>query len=134
MEENFPGGLEQNTISPECILRVEIRYERDSERDRLLKALRDITNRSYVDGTKSNLNGLIQRDVMEENVKQLELIKKLERITNMTIPTEKRGGVSDANIVASCGVTTLVRTGLGLLGDCGPITIYGGEARLRRRF
>ncbi len=31
---------------------------------------------------------------MEENVKQLELIKKLERITNMTIPTEKRGGVT----------------------------------------
>ncbi len=109
------GGIGANTISPECILRVEIRYERDSERDRLLKALRDITNRSYVEGTKSNLNGLIQRDVMEENVKQLELIKKLERITNMTIPTEKRGGVSDANIVASCGVTTL--DGFGPFGD-----------------
>ncbi len=34
---------------------------------------------------------------MEENAKQLELIKKLERITNMTIPTDQRGGVSDAN-------------------------------------
>jgi len=64
------GGIGANTISPECILRVEIRYERDSERDRLLKALRDITNRSYVEGTKSNLNGLIPKRCNGRDAKQ----------------------------------------------------------------
>ena len=109
------GGIGANTISPECKLKVEIRYEKNSERDRLLKALEDITDKSYISGTSSTLDGLIQRDVMEEKPKQLELIERLEEITKVKIPTEKRGGVSDANIVASCGVTTL--DGFGPYGD-----------------
>jgi len=109
------GGIGANTISPECRLKVEIRYEKNSERDKLLKALKEITDRSFVDGTSSSLNGLIQRDVMEENQEQLKLIKKLEEITKVKIPTEKRGGVSDANIVASCGVVTI--DGFGPYGD-----------------
>ena len=109
------GGIGANTISPECKLKVEIRYEKNSERDRVLKALEDITEKSYIDGTESKLDGLIQRDVMEQNSKQLELIQKLERITGRKIPIERRGGVSDANIVASCGVTTL--DGFGPFGD-----------------
>jgi len=52
---------------------------------------------------------------MEENPKQLELIERLEEIAKIKIPTEKRGGVSDANIVASCGVITL--DGFGPYGD-----------------
>ncbi|SFV51498.1 Acetylornithine deacetylase/Succinyl-diaminopimelate desuccinylase and related deacylases [hydrothermal vent metagenome] len=109
------GGIGANTISPSCELVVEIRYKLNSERDRLLKALDEITMTSFVDGTNSTLDGLIQRDVMEPFIKQQELISKLEEITNQTIPTEQRGGVSDANHVASCGVTTL--DGFGPFGD-----------------
>jgi len=109
------GGIGANTISPSCKLIVEIRYKINSERDRLLQALNDITHKSFVQGTISKLDGLIQRDVMEPSSKQKELISKLEEITNQTIPTEQRGGVSDANIVASCGVTTL--DGFGPFGD-----------------
>jgi glutamate carboxypeptidase len=109
------GGIGANTISPSCELKVEIRYKINSERDRLLKALEEITNKSFINGTKSKLNGLIQRDVMEENQKQIELISKLEDITGEKILTEQRGGVSDANHVASCGVITL--DGFGPFGD-----------------
>ena len=109
------GGIGANTISPKCELLLEIRYKTNSERDRLLKALDDITKTSYVAGTVSNLDGLIQRDVMEQNQDQLDFIKKLENITEQTIPTEQRGGVSDANHVASCGVITL--DGFGPFGD-----------------
>jgi glutamate carboxypeptidase len=109
------GGIGANTISPSCELIVEIRYKLNSERDRLLKALDDITATSFVEGTISTLNGLIQRDVMEPSDKQYELIAKLEEITKQTIPTEQRGGVSDANHVASCGVITL--DGFGPFGD-----------------
>ncbi len=109
------GGIGANTISPKCELLLEIRYKLNSERDRLLHALNRITNKSYVEGTTSTLEGLIQRDVMEPNEKQLEFIKKLESITNQTIPTEQRGGVSDANHVASCGVITI--DGFGPFGD-----------------
>ena len=109
------GGIGANTISPKCELLLEIRYETNNEKHRLLKALDDITNTSYVDGTISKLDGLIQRDVMEENQKQLDFIKKLETITNQKILTEHRGGVSDANHVASCGVITI--DGFGPFGD-----------------
>ena len=109
------GGIGANTISPSCELVVEIRYKLNSERDRLLDALDTITETSFVDGTTATLDGLIQRDVMEPFPKQQELIAKLEEITNETIPTEQRGGVSDANHVASCGVVTL--DGFGPFGD-----------------
>ncbi len=109
------GGIGANTISPKCELLLEIRYTTNDEKIRVLNALNKITNTSYVSGTISTLTGSIQRDVMQENEKQLELIKELETITNSKILTEKRGGVSDANIVASCGVTTL--DGFGPFGD-----------------
>jgi len=109
------GGIGANTISPKCELLLEIRYKQNSEKQRLLKALENITNKSFVNGTVSTLDGLIQRDVMEENSKQLIFIKKLENITNEKIPTEQRGGVSDANHIASCGVVTL--DGFGCFGD-----------------
>ncbi len=109
------GGIGANTISPKCELLLEIRYTTNDEKIRVLNALNKITNTSYVSGTISTLTGSIQRDVMQENEKQLELIKELEVITNTKILTEKRGGVSDANIVASCGVTTL--DGFGPFGD-----------------
>lgn len=109
------GGIGANTISPNCELLLEIRYKTNDERDRLLKALDRITQTSYVEGTTSTLSGLIQRDVMEPNYKQSALLEKLEIITGQTIPTEQRGGVSDANHVASCGVVTL--DGWGPFGD-----------------
>jgi glutamate carboxypeptidase len=123
------GGIGANTISPKCELLLEIRYTKNSERDRLLKALEVITNTSYVKGTSSTLSGLIQRDVMEPNEAQQKFIKKLEQITNTKIPTEQRGGVSDANHVASAGVVTL--DGFGPYGD-GDHTIH--ERALKSSF
>jgi len=123
------GGIGANTISPKCELLLEIRYNKNSERDRLLSALEEITNTNYVDGTISKFDGLIQRDVMEPNEQQLQFIETLEKITNLKIKTEQRGGVSDANHVASCGVITL--DGFGPFGD-GDHTIH--ERALKSSF
>ncbi len=123
------GGIGANTISPKCELLLELRYTQNRQRDRLLNALEKITNTSYVEGTKSILNGLIQRDVMEHNCNQDKLISVLQRITNEQLLTENRGGVSDANIVASNGVTTL--DGFGPFGD-GDHTIH--ERALKSSF
>ncbi len=109
------GGIGANTISPTASLLLELRYTQNTERDRLLKALEKISNSSYVKGTTANLSGQIQRDVMEANEAQKALIEHIEKITNIEIKTESRGGVSDANIVASQGVTTL--DGFGPFGD-----------------
>ena len=109
------GGIGANTISPSCEMLLEIRFTTVDEKYRLLTALDNISNTSYVKGSISKLDGLIQRDVMQENKKQLDFIKKLEMITDTKIPKEQRGGVSDANHVASCGVVTL--DGFGPFGD-----------------
>jgi len=109
------GGIGANTISPNAELLLELRYTQNSERDRLLNALEEITNTSYVEGTKATLSGLIQRDVMEANDSQATLIEQIEKLSKEKLPTEQRGGVSDANIIASQGVTTL--DGFGPFGD-----------------
>jgi len=109
------GGVGANTISPNCHLTFEIRYETVEEKNRLLSNIENIVNNSFVKGTVAKLSGGIQRDVMEENQKQIQLIKKIEKISGYKLPTEKRGGVSDANIIASCGVTTI--DGFGPFGD-----------------
>lgn len=109
------GGIGANTISPKATMLLELRYTLQEEKERLLKALEQITNTSYVNGTKATLSGLIQRDVMQENEKQIALIQKFEKICGGKIKREKRGGVSDANITAHTGVVTI--DGFGPYGD-----------------
>ncbi|MCF6201276.1 MAG: M20 family metallopeptidase [Hydrogenimonas sp.] len=109
------GGVGANTVSPRAKLLLELRYANNKERARLMEALAKIVEHSFVDGTSARLAGAIQRDVMEPNEWQMELIKEIEKISGVKIKTESRGGVSDANIAASAGVVTL--DGLGPYGD-----------------
>jgi glutamate carboxypeptidase len=109
------GGIGANTISPSAQIIVEIRYSQTPERDRLLRALNEIISQPKVSGVSAILSGKIQRDVMQPNDKQIVLLKKLENILGESLPTEQRGGVSDANIIAATGVPTL--DGFGPYGD-----------------
>jgi glutamate carboxypeptidase len=109
------GGLGANTISPQAQIVVEIRYTQSAERERLLAALKAICTESKIAGVKAVLGGDIQRDVMQSSDKQAALLSDIEQILGYTLKTEKRGGVSDANIVSSVGVATL--DGFGPFGD-----------------
>lgn len=109
------GGIGINTVSPHCELMMEFRFDKKEEETRIINEVEKITSISYVEGTKSHADGIIQRGVMEENDKQLELISFFEKLTKQKILTERRGGVSDANIVSSCGTITL--DGFGPFGD-----------------
>lgn len=111
----FEGGIGANTISPSAHMTFEIRYESNQQRDFLLSSIDTILNKSYVENTTSTISGGIQRDVMQESDRQLELVKALEDISGDKILTEHRGGVSDANIISSNGVITL--DGFGPFGD-----------------
>ncbi|NPA30334.1 MAG: M20 family metallopeptidase [Epsilonproteobacteria bacterium] len=109
------GGVGANTVSPRAKLLLEMRYADNREKERLLKGLDETVRTAFVEGTKAVLSGSIQRDVMEPNPWQTKLIGAMARISGRSLPTESRGGVSDANIVASAGVVTL--DGLGPYGD-----------------
>lgn len=123
------GGVGANTISPYASLVFELRYKDTNERDRALQAIDKIVDHSFVDGTISKLRGDIQRDVMLTSLESLKLVKNIEKITNLSIDYEERGGVSDANIVSSCGVITL--DGFGPFGD-GDHTVH--ERALKKSF
>ncbi|MEA1982050.1 MAG: M20 family metallopeptidase [Campylobacterota bacterium] len=109
------GGIGANTISPHAHLTFELRYKTADEKNRVLKSIEKIVSTSYIDGTKSLLSGGIQRDVMQTSEESLALIKDIENIVGYSLKYEERGGVSDANVVSSSGVTTL--DGFGPFGD-----------------
>ncbi|MBL0708859.1 MAG: M20 family metallopeptidase [Sulfurimonas sp.] len=109
------GGIGANTISPNAHLVFELRYKYLDEKKRVLKEIDKIVNFEYVKGTSSILSGGIQRDVMQTSKASLELIDNIQAITKTILKHEERGGVSDANIVSSCGVITL--DGFGPFGD-----------------
>ena len=109
------GGIGANTISPHAHLTFELRYKTLLEKCRVLEAIEKIVKKAYVTGTSSTLSGAIQRDVMQTSQESLDLITKIEKITGTQVPSEERGGVSDANVVSSCGVVTL--DGFGPFGD-----------------
>ncbi len=123
------GGIGANTISPHAKLLLELRYADHAEKERLMNGLEAAVATAYVPGTRAMLGGSIQRDVMAPNAWQRDLIAAMERISGQKLPTEKRGGVSDANIVAAAGVVTL--DGLGPYGD-GDHTVH--ERALKRSF
>jgi glutamate carboxypeptidase len=115
------GGIGANTISPEAHLTFELRYTVSDERDRVLQAIDEIVAHAYVPGTHAVLSGGIQRDVMQPSEAQARFVSDIERLCDVTLPTEHRGGVSDANVVSAAGVPTL--DGWGPFGD-GDHTIY----------
>lgn len=128
----FSGGIGANTISPKAEIIVEVRYTQSTEKERFLTQLENICNTPYVEGVKTTLSGGIQRDVMQSSDNQLALLAALENILGYSLKTEKRGGVSDANIVSSANVATL--DGFGPFGD-GDHTIHerASKASFARR-
>ena len=109
------GGIGANTISPQAHLTFELRYTTTDEKNRVLKAIDKIIAHSHVEGTISTLSGGIQRDVMQPSPEQMAFVDKINTLCNVKLPTEKRGGVSDANVISAQGVATL--DGWGPYGD-----------------
>jgi len=115
------GGIGANTISPSAVMHVEARFTNNNEKDRVLTTIEQIANSPKIDGITTNLSGGLQRDVMQSSEKQNDWIRRLELLTNRRFKLEKRGGVSDANVVSGVGVPTL--DGFGPFGD-GDHTIH----------
>ncbi len=115
------GGIGANTVSPCATLSFDLRYRYPKERERALEAIDKIISTPYVTGTTSTLSGGILREVMRPTSAQLAWIKQINILCHTILPTESRGGFSDANIIANAG--TIVTDGWGPFGD-GDHTIY----------
>lgn len=115
------GGIGANTISPHAQLIVEFRFTCTQERDRILHNIDNLVKTPHVPGVTISMSGGIQREVMERTNKQHQLLEEIEKILGYALPTEQRGGVSDANTASSVGIPTL--DGFGPFGD-GDHTIH----------
>ncbi len=115
------GGIGANTISPSAKLVVEARFTQSAERDRVLNAFSDLNNTHTTNGSTVKVSGGLQRDVMQPSERQAEYIKRIEAFLGKALVTERRGGVSDANVVSAAGVPSL--DGFGPFGD-GDHTIH----------
>lgn len=109
------GGIGANTISPHAAIKVEARFTDSEEKIRLLEGIEEVVNAPKVKGIQVTMSGGVQRDVMQTSELQVHLIQQLEKIVGHPFKIERRGGVSDANLVASMGVPTL--DGFGPFGD-----------------
>ncbi len=109
------GGIGANTISPSAKLVVEARFTKSDERDRVLSAFNKLNDSVADNGAAIRVAGGLQRDVMQPSEKQTQYIKRIENILGKPLITEKRGGVSDANVVSAAGVASL--DGFGPFGD-----------------
>ncbi|MFD2177464.1 M20 family metallopeptidase [Veronia pacifica] len=115
------GGIGANTISPKAQLSVEARFTNQAEKARVLDEIERLCLDAEKFGVVINLSGGVQRDVMEPNSEQYELLGRLTELLGAPLLTECRGGVSDANVTAGVGTTTL--DGFGPFGD-GDHTIH----------
>ena len=79
------------------------------------KLIEEVANAPKVKGVNVTLSGGLQRDVMQTSKEQVALIQTFEAITEHSFKLERRGGVSDANVVSSVGTPTL--DGFGPYGD-----------------
>lgn len=109
------GGIGANTISPHANLVVEARFTNLAEQQRLLEGIERICFAIEVSGVSVTVSGGLQRGVMAPSAQQLTLLELLESVLGEELPTEHRGGVSDANTVAATGTPTL--DGFGPWGD-----------------
>ncbi len=109
------GGIGANTISPQAKLVVEARFTSIEEQLRVLECIESIAQQPQVNGVKTSMSGGLQRDVMSPTDAQAVFISQIEAALGYSLLTEKRGGVSDANVVAGMGVVTL--DGFGPFGD-----------------
>lgn len=123
------GGIGANTISPEAQLELEFRFTNKPERDRVLNTIEELASKTWVEGVSIIKTGGLQRDVLEASEKQAQLLQEIESVLGYTLPTEKRGGVSDANTASETGVPTL--DGFGPFGD-GDHTVH--ERALKSSF
>lgn len=111
------GGTAANVIPEYCEALIDIRITKKEEGPIIDKKIRDIALESYVEGTKSVLEGSILRPPMEKtpaNMNLFAIAKKLADELGMDLSEKATGGGSDGNFTSNIGIPTL--DGLGPAG------------------
>lgn len=112
------GGLGQSTVPEKASFLIDVRWEQESHRAKMMSKIEAILSVPSVPGCRSEFEIVNSRPAMPRNDKNNELIDLIRRVgkeLGQEIPTEHRRGTSDANFFGAAGVPTL--DGLGPISD-----------------
>jgi glutamate carboxypeptidase len=112
------GGTGPNSVAAQAEALIDCRYRLAEDRDALMARVAEICAGAGVPGTSNDLQLLAERSPMEPSEGNRILYDMAARHAlelGLEIKEDYRGGVSDANLIASAGVPVL--DGLGPAGE-----------------
>lgn len=110
------GGSRTNVVAGYAEADIDLRFQKKEQAPAMEAAL--LKRPSFVEGTKVEVKGGINRYPMEESAAVQELYNQLKEIAvELEYPMERgsSGGASDGNLTAGVGIPTI--DGLGPVGD-----------------
>ena len=104
------GGTKPYVVPGACRLSIDIRVPTADEQERVTRGLDAITERTWVEGTRSRLSGGFHRPPMPEQASTrpyVELLQRVSRSVGFPLGTARTGGASDGNLTAAAGTPTI---------------------------
>ncbi|MBR2043759.1 MAG: M20/M25/M40 family metallo-hydrolase [Clostridia bacterium] len=113
------GGTTENVVPDKCTFNYDFRFMNDEQNAFIKRRVKEIAEKTTVEGTSCSYELLSERAAMEENRKNTELYEKIEEIFEKygmeRMGRTLSGGGSDAADMTSYGIPTV--DGLGVMGD-----------------
>lgn len=130
------GGTAANVVPAQCRCVIDVRIEKNSEGDRIDRAIRELEAHPFDPRVKVRVEGGVARPPMMPSEKTLafcRLAEEVGRKEGVSFQWQAAGGGSDGNFTSALGIPTL--DGLGPVGGNGhAVTEYGVISRLESRF
>ena len=113
------GGTVANTVAEKCSFVVDIRFSKEKEKNKTIKKLNNIAKKSFVKGTKCEIEEVSSRPAMEKCKKNYKLLETLNK-TYMEqglepLVAEKDNAGSDAAYITMESIPCI--DGMGTIGD-----------------
>lgn len=102
----FHAGEKRNIVAPEAIVGWDIRYSRKEVKDQVETCIEELTRHAEANGYRVELQEHKCKDALvpdERTWAYVERMKAVAERLGKPFSLKKRGGLSDANIMAACG-------------------------------
>lgn len=112
------GGTASNVVPDKCSFTAEARFASENEYDMVISYFKELANKTFIEGAKTELIILNERVPMEYREQNMELFRKVNRISEDygfgTLTPILSSGGSDASDVSKAGIPVV--DGLGIEG------------------
>jgi glutamate carboxypeptidase len=108
------GGQSVNTVAPDAVCEIDLRYVKNADRIALLDAVSAIAAREDVPGTSAKLTTKGEFLPLEETPANVELLKAYQAAAatlGQTVTAEFTGGCADSGFTSAVGAPTVCATG-----------------------